>query len=53
MDTGKGTFQQVTANQEDLLKAMDELERKYSEHGGWFKEGESLKYEAANFVFSL
>ena len=50
MDTGKGTFQQVTAtNQAELLKKMDELERAHPGHGGWFREGEIIEIRGSRF----
>ena len=49
MDTGRGKFEQVAAGQEELSKAMDELERKHPEHGGWFREGEIIEIRGSTF----
>jgi len=50
MDTGKGKFEPVLSNNpEEFATVMDELERKYPEHGGWFREGEIIEIRGSIF----
>lgn len=50
MDTGKGTFEQVNAaNEEQLKEMMKALEGKHPNHGGWFREGEIIEIRGSTF----
>jgi len=50
MDTGKGTFEQVQAQNEEQLKEMMKLlEGKHPNHGGWFREGEIVELKGSTF----
>jgi hypothetical protein len=50
MDTGKGTFEQVNAINEQQLEEMKRLlEEKHPNHGGWFREGEVVELRGSRF----
>jgi len=50
MDTGKGMFEQVKAeNEEQLKEMMKSLEGKHPNHGGWFREGEVVELKGSTF----
>jgi hypothetical protein len=51
MDTGKGKLEQPQAAQdENNLEAIKrQLEEKYPEHGGWFREGEIVELKGSTF----
>lgn len=50
MDTGKGRFEQVSADdQQTLQQKMAVLEALYPQHGGWFKEGEIIELRGSSF----
>ncbi len=50
MDTGKGKFEHIEAMDEKLLKGqMRQLEERYPEHGGWFREGEVVELKGSTF----
>jgi uncharacterized Zn finger protein len=50
MDTGKGKFEIVNAKIEDELKeAMQRMEAKYPQHGGWFHVGEVVELRGSRF----
>ncbi len=50
MDTGKGTFEQVQAQNEEQLEEMKKLlQEKYPQHGGWFREGEIVELKGSTF----
>lgn len=50
MDTGKGVFEQIkAANDEEMKAKMLELEGKFPNHGGWFREGEEIEIRGSLF----
>jgi len=50
MDTGKGNFEQVQAqNKEQLEEMVKLLEGKHPNHGGWFREGEIVELKGSTF----
>ena len=50
MDTGQGRFEQVIAGDEEKLKIMQSvLEKRYSQHGGWFRVGEEIEIRGSLF----
>lgn len=50
MDTGKGIFEQVNAeNEEKLQERMREIEAMNPNHGGWFREGEEVELKGSRF----
>jgi hypothetical protein len=50
MDTGKGTFKPLLENDpKEFVKKMEELEKEYPEHGGWFREGEIIEIRGSRF----
>lgn len=50
MDTGKGTFEQVQAQNEQQLEEVKKLlQEKYPQHGGWFREGEVVELKGSTF----
>lgn len=50
MDTGQGRFEQISAaNEEELKRKMSELESKFPDHGGWFREGEVIEIRGSKF----
>lgn len=53
MDTGQGKFERVEADdllaKQNLNLAMEALEAKYPEHGGWFQEGEIVELKGSRF----
>ncbi len=50
MDTGKGKFEQVTANSQDELAAkVKALEEQFPQHGGWFRVGEIVELKGSRF----
>ena len=49
MDTGKGTFEQVAVNEEQLAQMKKLLEEKHPNHGGWFREGEVVELKGSRF----
>ena len=50
MDTGKGRFEQVQAdNEQQLEEAKKLLQSKYPQHGGWFREGEIVELKGSTF----
>lgn len=50
MDTGKGTFEQVQASNEQKLEEIKKLlEGKHPNHGGWFREGEIVELKGSHF----
>lgn len=46
MDTGQGRFEQINAANEE---EMAELESKFPDHGGWFREGEVIEIRGSKF----
>ena len=50
MDTGKGKFEIADAANEELLRQkMKILEEMYPQHGGWFREGETVILKGSTF----
>jgi len=50
MDTGKGTFEILKpTNAEQIQSAIDAMERKHPNHGGWFQEGEEIVIKGSRF----
>lgn len=50
MDTGQGRFEQINAsNEEEKKRRMAELESKFPDHGGWFREGEVIEIRGSKF----
>ena len=50
MDTGKGYFEQISAQNEKQLEEMKKLlEEKHPQHGGWFREGEIVELRGSRF----
>ena len=50
MDTGKGKFEIADAVTEELLRQkMQALEKLYPQHGGWFREGETVILKESTF----
>lgn len=53
MDTGKGYFEKVNAeNEQKLLEKMSALEVLHPNHGGWFREGEIIEIRGSTFRIS-
>ena len=50
MVTGNGTFEQIKPqNKEELEKMMKLLEDKHPNHGGWFREGQTVEMNGSLF----
>jgi hypothetical protein len=50
MDTGKGMFEQVQADNEQKFEELKKLlEEKHPQHGGWFREGEIVELKGSRF----
>ena len=49
MDTGKGKFVPLNADDADLIKEMEDMERQHPEHGGWFRAGEIIEIRGSRF----
>jgi len=50
MDTGKGKFVQVEAdNEEELAQKQKAMEEAYPEHGGWYRAGDLVTVAGSRF----
>jgi hypothetical protein len=50
MDTGQAKFELIkAASEEELRSKTAELENKYPDHGGWFREGEIVELNGSRF----
>lgn len=50
MDTGQGRFEQFNAsNEKELNEKMELLQKKFTNHGGTFRIGETLEIRGSHF----
>lgn len=50
MDTGKGKFEHIEAdNEEELARLMRQKELQHPDHGGWFRVGEIIELRGSRF----
>ena len=49
MDTGNGRFEKLLVPPDAEQKAMEEMEHKHPQHGGWFREGEIIEIRGSLF----
>ena len=53
MDTGKGKFEMLNVESENLQavkNAMEAMEKKHPNHGGWFRVGETIEIRGSLFT---